>query len=105
MPERFQLSRQRGARKPEHGIVCARPGRWGNAWTIKGLRESGFTGTDEDLRAIAVGMHSNGLVKGLPAVGYTCEEVRKELAGSDLGCWCPLDGPCHVDTLLEIANG
>lgn len=22
----------------------------------------------------------------------------------DLACWCPLDLPCHADTLLAIAN-
>jgi hypothetical protein len=27
-----------------------------------------------------------------------------ELRGRDLACWCPLDGPCHADVLLEIAN-
>ncbi len=27
------------------------------------------------------------------------------LRGHDLACWCPLDGgPCHGDTLLELAN-
>lgn len=30
--------------------------------------------------------------------------ARAELAGRDLACWCPLDGPCHADTLLELAN-
>jgi hypothetical protein len=26
------------------------------------------------------------------------------LAGKHLACWCPLDGPCHADALLQIAN-
>jgi hypothetical protein len=30
--------------------------------------------------------------------------VRRELRGKDLACRCPLDAPCHVDVLLEIAN-
>lgn len=30
--------------------------------------------------------------------------VRRELAGRDLVCWCPLDAPCHADVLLRIAN-
>lgn len=33
------------------------------------------------------------------------EQIRRELAGKDLMCWCPLDMPCHADVLLEIANG
>ncbi|MFE3052314.1 DUF4326 domain-containing protein [Nocardia sp. NPDC059239] len=34
----------------------------------------------------------------------TIEDVRTELAGRDLVCWCPLDQPCHADVLLKIAN-
>lgn len=26
------------------------------------------------------------------------------LRGKNLACWCPLDGPCHADVLLEVAN-
>lgn len=32
------------------------------------------------------------------------KEIRDQLAGKDLMCWCPLDQPCHADMLLEIAN-
>lgn len=32
------------------------------------------------------------------------DEVREELRGKDLACWCPLDQPCHADVLLELAN-
>ncbi|XAZ30649.1 DUF4326 domain-containing protein [Paenarthrobacter ureafaciens] len=32
------------------------------------------------------------------------DEIRAELAGKDLACWCPLDKPCHADVLLELAN-
>ena len=32
-------------------------------------------------------------------------DVRRELGGHDLVCWCPFDEPCHADVLLELANG
>ena len=32
------------------------------------------------------------------------ERAQQELRGKNLACWCPLDGPCHADVLLEIAN-
>lgn len=32
------------------------------------------------------------------------EQIREELAGHDLACWCPLDQPCHADVLIELAN-
>jgi hypothetical protein len=34
----------------------------------------------------------------------TAEDVRRELAGKNLACWCPLWAPCHADVLLRIAN-
>ncbi|MGL5825826.1 MAG: DUF4326 domain-containing protein [Nocardioides sp.] len=30
--------------------------------------------------------------------------ARTELAGCDLGCWCPPEWPCHADILLQVAN-
>jgi hypothetical protein len=33
------------------------------------------------------------------------ERARRELAGKDLACWCPIGQPCHADVLLEIVNG
>lgn len=38
-------------------------------------------------------------------IAMTVEEVREELAGKDLVCWCPVYQACHADVLLEIANG
>lgn len=32
------------------------------------------------------------------------DAARRELAGRDLACWCPLDRPCHAGVLLEVAN-
>ncbi|GLW34609.1 DUF4326 domain-containing protein [Actinoplanes regularis] len=33
------------------------------------------------------------------------ERVRQDLRGADLACWCPLDGPCHGDVLIRVADG
>ena len=30
--------------------------------------------------------------------------IRAELAGLNLACWCREGTPCHVDTLLKLAN-
>lgn len=38
------------------------------------------------------------------ATKYMAEEIKRELRGKDLMCFCPLDQACHVDVLLEIAN-
>lgn len=34
----------------------------------------------------------------------TLDEVRAELAGKDLACWCAPGAPCHGQVLIEIAN-
>jgi hypothetical protein len=37
--------------------------------------------------------------------GYpTLDEIRAELAGFDLACWCRIGDPCHADVLLVLAN-
>lgn len=66
-------------------------------------------------RAEVVATHRRALIaptKGLRLVQryrgslyyITVELVRRELAGQDLACWCRLEEPCHVDTLLWAAN-
>jgi hypothetical protein len=32
------------------------------------------------------------------------DDIRANLAGRDLACWCALDQPCHADVLLALAN-
>lgn len=39
-----------------------------------------------------------------PTRNPTVDQIRAELAGRDLACWCPDGQPCHADVLLEIAN-
>ena len=34
----------------------------------------------------------------------TCEEIRAELKGKNLACFCEIGAACHADVLLEIAN-
>lgn len=51
-----------------------------------------------------------GMVMAYPSrsghfLHVTVDDIRAELAGRDLACWCPLGQPCHADVLLELANG
>ncbi|UTT53781.1 DUF4326 domain-containing protein [Microbacterium maritypicum] len=110
-PIRVQLSRKKGWRKPENTVVVARPSRWGNPFPIPG-----------NGREYAIRFFVNWLTNSLDAEGRYCdgrptylgvpssqrptlEEIRAELGGKNLACWCPLDQPCHADVLLRIANG
>lgn len=101
MPERIQLSRKKGWRKPENTVVVARPSKWGNPFRVG--RPDPLIGTV--VRDAATAVERYELHSG--AMGsYELDllEVRAELGGKNLACWCPLDQPCHADVLLEIAN-
>lgn len=92
-PTRVQLQRTAGWRKPPTAVSVARPHRYGNPHRV----------TDGLDAAAAVALYVEDLVAGrLP---YGVDEVRADLAGRDLMCWCPLDRVCHADVLLDIANG
>jgi Domain of unknown function (DUF4326) len=102
MPERVQLRRTRGWRKPPGTIVVARPSRWGNPWRIDPTGASPSSVLD---RATAVARFRSMMESDYDASKYPSrEEIRAQLAGRDLACWCPLGGPCHADVLLKIAN-
>jgi len=90
VPIRRQRSRHKGARLPEGAIVVTRPTKWGNPHPL----ELG--------RAQAVRRYRHDLFAGRLRV--TVEDVKRELRGHDLACYCPLDEPCHADVLLRIAN-
>jgi hypothetical protein len=100
MPERIQLRRTKGWRKPAGAIVVARPSGWGNPYRIGD--DIPGTGGDTYDRTTATEMFRRS------AMSFWGEEwraaVRAELGGHDLACWCPLHQPCHADVLLELAN-
>ena len=105
MTKRIQLSRKKGWRKPEGCIVVSRPSPFGNPFRINGPIAfcHGATRCPKS-NADAVNMYRNWTMKDGRDFAIWRNRVRKLLGGHDLACWCPLDQPCHVDVLLEIAN-
>lgn len=97
-PRRVVLSRKRGWKLPEGAVSCARPHRYGNPFIVATPTNGGNI-----TRADAVRLFREALLDG--RLQFSVDEVRRELRGRDLACWCPLDAECHVDVLLEIANG
>ena len=95
MPQRVRLSRRKGWRLPAGAVNVARPSRWGNPFRV------GAPGIPD--AATAVAMYRHAVDAADPRIPAR-EQVRAALRGKDLACWCPLDGPCHADVLLEIAN-
>lgn len=119
LPQRIQMTR-RWPWRAEHpeAVIVARPSKWGNpidwkhysAHTPRYMPDGELNDEirrvpDADRRRWAVSDFKNQLVYGNGFPGFpTIDEIRAELAGKDLACWCPLDQPCHADVLLNIAN-
>lgn len=116
MPERIQLRRNKGWRKPEGAIVVARPTKWGNPWRITYETNHSMpfgrgavvyhTETDAVLGHVRADSAAHWAVQGYrhDLTDELIAAARAELRGHDLACWCPLSAPCHADVLLEIAN-
>lgn len=90
-PKRIQRKRTKGWRMPEGAVYVGRPTKWGNP------HRSGPRFDQVQAYRKTIG----GNVWTSP----NKQEIKDELRGKDLVCWCPLDGSCHADVLLEIANG
>jgi hypothetical protein len=121
MPERIQLSRRKGWRKPENTVVVSRPSKWGNPFKVGGeYVTNGFFGGDIGVLAIDSLQEAAGAFKAwLDGEFFVTEfhdrrewilEHVDELAGKNLACWCPTalseDGykQCHADALLDFAK-
>lgn len=83
-------------------------GRWGNPFLVSDVARSFPSLTMEQCRGFVVNQFRDLLGSAMlrERYGYPSDdEIRAELAGKDLLCWCRLDEPCHADLLLKIANG
>ena len=89
-PIRIQRSRQHKMVNPNGLpiVYVGRPSKWGNPFEIGRIT-----------RENAVILYKEGIIKGFRII-----EVKQELKGKNLSCWCSLDKPCHADILLKIAN-
>lgn len=104
MPDRIQLRRTAGWRKPGGARVVTRATIYGNPWAIGKLGPLGRIAPDaESAVGLFVAMLSGPQMRA--AVGYPSDDaIRAELRGRDLACWCAPGCPCHADVLLALAN-
>jgi Domain of unknown function (DUF4326) len=119
-PKRVQLSRAKGWRMPPNTVNVARPGLWGNPFTVSRWRDvrsciALFTDlmygvwnpkTSEHLPDAWTGYDEHqAFIKRMRARrGCFPQEVVHELRGKNLACWCAVEAPCHADVLLQLAN-
>lgn len=115
-PRRLQRRRARGWRMPPFAIYVGRPSRWANPFPVAvGAQPAGETIGQTMSRLLNAHDAAKRLyfawLDGRPDVVVadrrppTHDEIRCDLAGHDLVCWCPPHLPCHADILLQIANG
>lgn len=99
-PRRIRLQRTRGWRMPPNTVKVDRSTRWGNPFTeIPGARTR-----SEAAECFEAQVLVHGFWFWPAGQRHTIDEVRANLHGMNLACWCSLDQPCHADVLLEIAN-
>lgn len=101
-PTRIQLSRKKGWRLPPNTVVVSRPSRWGNPYKVGD--EYNQIGAAFMFHVLMCG-HFDEESEDHRNQQAVRAEIRKQLAGKNLACWCKLSEPCHADTLLMIANG
>ena len=87
---RIQRKRIKGWKMPLNTVYVGRPTRWGNPWIV-----------NKNNKAKDVVNHYEEWVM---SNGLFVLDIKTELEGKNLACWCPLNQPCHADVLLKIAN-
>jgi hypothetical protein len=105
MPERIQLRRTKGWRKPEGAVTVGRPSKWGNPFKVGEVK---WMLRLHDQARVQFAPHTAAeaveMFRVIVSTDAWQDMIREELRGKDLACWCPLDSPCHADVLLELAN-
>ena len=116
-PVRLQRSRRPGAKLVSPNglpnVYVGRPTKWGNPFVTGNLSKSWISPREARCirRSCTFGfrMWLGGDAEFVEKHGIppTAEEIRRELRGKNLVCWCPIGegNHCHADVLLEIANG
>ncbi|MFJ7297628.1 DUF4326 domain-containing protein [Streptomyces collinus] len=126
MPNRVQRRRTRGwtapldsqGRKPVYvgrgtpfgnpwAVVRTNPAGWAVNWAGHanqhkplGLNDHIPANNQRDAHALAVEMYETWI----HAHPTLLDQIRRDLAGRDLMCWCAESLPCHADALLRLAN-
>ena len=125
MPDRLQLSRRKGFRLPLDAKSVARPHRFCNPFEVWKNREwyAEPYNTEHRCMGFAVKCADNLTARMIATQAYraaiddgwtghnlpTKQQIRAELAGLSLACWCPLPEPgqtdwCHAAVLLDICR-
>lgn len=90
---------KRDPNTPKDAVYVGRPIKWGNQFKIGDSHPQSDTGKLKMNRQDVVDWYQY-YVEHTPELK---DEIKKELKGKDLVCWCAPKS-CHADILLEVAN-
>lgn len=122
-PTRIQRQRSKGWRMPENTVYVGRGSKWGNPYAVGRVMPEGYLAVVKNAKIHVIPgdktrvrnredavkrfdylllepMHNRADFPPYPTIA----EIKAELAGKNLACWCPPAQPCHSDVLLRIAN-
>jgi hypothetical protein len=77
---------------------------WANPWNHRHLPGGRAEAVDLYRRWLADDPDAAALLPRGRWQKPTPSDIRRELAGKPLACWCPAVGPCHGHVLAEIAG-
>ena len=86
---------------PANTIKIDRSTKWGNPFVVG---KDGTRAECIELYKCFVAGNAATKRKDVLASRELVASSAYELRGKNLACWCPMDGPCHADILLKIAN-
>jgi len=113
IPTRIQRRRVKGWRMPENTTYVGRGSKWGNPYKVTEdnnvVAPDGqliIVGYKHDAHKVAVDLYHKIIAGEMESLEYyqKIDEIRAELKGKNLACWCAEGLPCHADLLIEIAN-
>jgi hypothetical protein len=103
-PVRIELSRAKGFNLQYHSrslngleavsVARGRGKKWGNPFKLHNHQGCAIRTHDEAVRLFRNWIETHGYEP----------DIRRELRGRNLACWCAPGAPCHADVLIEIAN-
>lgn len=131
VPVRIQRSRQHKQKSPNglSIVYVGRPGKWGNPFKAVGDMVYEYAGdrhkildpwvwketctSPEEALFRCLQLYQDWLLPykhgddlhSFYLSTARIEEIRLELQGKNLSCWCAVGQPCHADILLKLANG
>lgn len=112
-PVRIQRRRTKGWRavdassNPNGYVFIGRGSGYGNSWSIGSTGWIVLPGGWIDRRPHEPLTREQAIASFINAKTHDIEflrQIRKDLVGKDVMCWCRLDQACHGDWLLEVAN-